>query len=273
MQINKAGGALGAVVTGIDLAAAQTGTELHAAIEAQLFEHQVLFFPGQAIDAPALQAFAAGFGELEDHPAYPTVPGTRVQMLESTAAAPSKIEAWHSDMTFRAAPPSYTLVHGKVIPAYGGDTLFASAVAAYAGLSAPLQALVDGLSACHDFAHGFRESLAEPGGAERLAPALAANPPVSHPVVRRHPRTGRRALYVNPLFTTRIEGLAQDESDALLALLCARSVDDDITVRLRWTPDTVVVWDNAQVLHKPVNDFHPQHRMLHRLTVRGEQPH
>ena len=175
-------------------------------------------------------------------------------------------------MTFSATPPSLTIVQGKIIPEVGGDTLFSSAAGAFDALSEPMQRLLLPLSAEHDFANGFKESLAEPGGRERLQGALDANPPVVHPLIRTHPTSNRRAIYVNPLFTTRIMEMQADESEALLELLYKLCVADELTVRLNWEPDTVVVWDNAVALHKPVNDFFPQHRMLHRLTVRGSVP-
>ncbi|MEM7220487.1 MAG: TauD/TfdA family dioxygenase [Pseudomonadota bacterium] len=272
MHARKAAGAIGAFVTSVDLTAAGEDAALHRQIRSLVHEYEVLFFPDQAITPQALEAFARGFGDIEDHPAYPKVDGTAVQMLESTPESPSKIELWHSDMTFRPAPPSLTIVHGKIIPDYGGDTLWSSASAAYRALTPAMRELVDGLTAEHDFRHGFRESLAEPGGAERLREAVAANPPVTHPLVRTHPESGRRALFVNPLFTTRICELAPDESDAILAFLYQHCIRDEYTVRLDWNPNTVVVWDNAVTQHKPVNDFHPQHRLLHRLTVVGTQP-
>ena len=272
MKCRRASGALGAFVDDVSLADAGAGTALHADIAQALDEHQVLFFPKQSISAAELEAFALGFGELEDHPAYPKVSGTAVQILESTPDKPSKIELWHSDMTFSATPPSLTIVQGKIIPEVGGDTLFSSAAGAFDALSEPMQRLLLPLSAEHDFANGFKESLAEPGGRERLQDALDANPPVVHPLIRTHPTSKRRAIYVNPLFTTRIMEMQADESEALLELLYKLCVADELTVRLNWEPDTVVVWDNAVALHKPVNDFFPQHRMLHRLTVRGSVP-
>jgi len=272
MNCTRAAGALGAFVHDIDLSDASANTALHDAVRAALHEWQVLFFPRQSITPQALEAFARGFGELEDHPAYPKVAGTAVQVLESTPEKPSKIELWHSDMTFSATPPMLTIVHGKVIPAYGGDTLWSSAAAAFDALSPAMQSFLSELTAEHDFAHGFKESLTEPGGRERLQAALDANPPVVHPVVRTHPGSGRRAIYVNPLFTTRIKELQADESDALLELLHSLCVADELTVRLDWQEDTVAVWDNAVTLHKPVNDFFGQYRTLHRLTVRGPAP-
>ena len=165
-------------------------------------------------------------------------------------------------MTFNATPPTFTLLHGQIIPEHGGDTLWASATAAYRALSEPMQRLLENLRAVHDFRHGFRESLAEPGGEERLAETVAANPPISHPVIRTHPETGARAIYVNPLFTTHIEGLTAAESRDILNFLYRHIVTPEFTVRLSWKPHTLAIWDNRSVQHKPINDFFPQHRKL-----------
>ncbi|MEZ5560640.1 MAG: taurine dioxygenase [Pseudomonadales bacterium] len=273
MQVQKAAGALGAFVKQVSLADAAQSDALFDDVHGALLEHQVLFFRDQDISPQDYQAFARRFGQVEGHPAYPTVAGAPdVQILESTPENPSKIEVWHTDMTFRPAPPAITLLHGQIIPPYGGDTLWASATAAYEGLSEPLQRLVDGLYAVHDFRHGFQESLAEPGGPERLAPAIAANPPVRHPLVRTHPETGRRALFVNALFTTHIEGLTRRESEALLTFLYRHTVTEEYTVRLSWAPKTVAIWDNRSTQHKPVNDFFPMHRKMHRITIAGDRP-
>jgi taurine dioxygenase len=273
MQIERAGGALGAYLSGVDIADAVASEDAFSAIRAALIECQVLFLRNQPIAPAVLYEFASRFGPIEGHPAYETVEGADdVQILESTAENPSKIEKWHSDMTFRDTPPMATVLHGKVIPEFGGDTLFASMYAAYEALSEPMRELLDALVAVHDFRHGFAESLAEPGGAARLADAVAANPPVEHPLVRTHPESGRKALYVNPLFTTRIKGLAAAESRALLEFLYAHMVTEEFTVRLNWQPETIAIWDNRCTQHKPVNDFFPQHRCLHRVTVAGDRP-
>ena len=273
LEVRKAAGALGAFVSGVSLADVAGDAALFERLHRLTLEHQVLFFRDQHIEPLDFQAFARRFGPVLGHPAYPLVPGTEdVQVLESTPEAPSKIEEWHSDMTFSATPPTFTLLHGQIIPEYGGDTLWAGAVAAYDALSEPMKGLLDGLRAVHDFRHGFRESLAEPGGEERLAGAVAANPPVSHPVIRTHPETGAKAIYVNPLFTTRIEGLTAPESRDVLAFLYRHTVTPEFTVRLSWEPGTAVIWDNRSVQHKPVNDFFPQHRKLHRVTITGDRP-
>jgi taurine dioxygenase len=273
VRVKKAAGALGAFVEDLALTDSAEVDSQFADFHQALLEHEVLFLRDQQIDPVTFQALARRLGQVEAHPAYPTVDGAPdVQILESTAAVPSKIEAWHTDMTFRAAPPAITLLHGQIIPAYGGDTLWASTSAAYAALSEPMKAFLEGLEAVHDFRHGFAESLAEPGGEERLRPAIAANPPVTHPLVTVHPESGKKAIYVNALFTTHIVGLSRDESRALLEFLYAHVVTDEFTVRLNWQPATIALWDNRVTQHKPVNDFFPQHRRMHRVTIAGERP-
>ena len=273
LQVKKATAAIGAYVSGVPLERLVDDEGLGSALRELLLEHQVLFLRDQPLSANQFQALARRFGKALHHPAYPVAPGADdVHILESTPEAPSKIEMWHSDMTFSATPPSFTLLHGQIIPEYGGDTLWASAAAAYDALSAPFKRLLEGLSAEHDFRHGFRESLAEPGGAQRLAPAIAANPPVRHPVIRTHPETGRKAIYVNPLFTTRIVEMTAAESRQVLDFLFEHLVTDEFTVRLNWAPLTLVMWDNRSTQHRPINDYFPQHRKHHRVTLAGERP-
>ena len=273
LQVKKATAAIGAYISGVPLERLVDDEGLGSALRELLLEHQVLFLRDQPLSANQFQALARRFGKALHHPAYPVAPGADdVHILESTPEAPSKIEMWHSDMTFSATPPSFTLLHGQIIPEYGGDTLWASDVAAYEALSTPFKRLLEGLSAEHDFRHGFRESLAEPGGAQRLAPAIAANPPVRHPVIRTHPETGRKAIYVNPLFTTRIVEMTAAESRQVLDFLFEHLVTDEFTVRLNWAPLTLVMWDNRSTQHRPINDYFPQHRKHHRVTLAGERP-
>ena len=273
IQIHRAAGALGAFLTGVSLADVAASDAVYRRVRELLVQHEVLFFPDQERAPEVFAAFAKTFGEVLGHPAYTTVPqAPDVQILESTADNPSKIEVWHSDMTFMRCPPSFTLLQGQIIPEVGGDTLWASATAAYDALSPQLRAFLTPLTAVNDFRHGFRESLAEPGGVERLAPAIAENPPVDHPLIRTHPETGRKGIYANALFTTHIVGLPSKESDALLAFLYQHIVTVEHTVRLSWRPGTVAIWDNRSTQHKPVNDFFPQHRLMHRVTLAGDQP-
>ncbi len=270
MLVKRAAGALGAYVHAIDLRQVQADAALQRAIREALVTHEVLFFRDQSLSPMEFAEFARSFGPVQSHSAYGTAPGVpEVQILESTPEAPSKIEVWHSDMTFSATPPTFTFLHAQTIPQVGGDTLWASATAAWDALSAPMQTLLRPLQAVHDFRFGFQESLAEPGGAERLADMLANNPPVQHPVVRTHPETQRQALYVNALFTRAIEGISGLESNALLKFLFEHIVSPEFTVRLTWEPGTLAVWDNRSTQHKPVNDYFPAARKLHRVTSEG----
>ena len=273
MNVKRVAGAIGAELQAINLADG-IDRELAVTLRALLNEHEVLFLRDQAISAADQKALAEVFGPLQTHPAYGTVEGfPEVMILESTRDNPSKIEVWHSDMTFRQHPPSVTVLRGITIPEVGGDTLFASMTAAYDGLSPGMQSYLEGLTAVHDFSHGFRESLAEPGGRERLADAVAANPPVRHPVVQTHPETGKKVLFVNALFTTHIDGLPPLESAEVLQFLWRHASLPEFTCRFSWTPDSLVLWDNRSTQHKPVNDFFPATRRLHRVVSEGDQPY
>lgn len=265
-------GALGAEVSGIDLRQ-PIDDAAFAALEAGLLTHQVLFFRDQLIDHAHHRALARRFGEPVAHPAYPHVEGfPEINVLESTAEQPTKIDTWHTDMTFLERPPLGSILRGRIIPEGRGDTMWASLFAAWEGLSDRMQRYLDGLTARHSFAHGFRHSLAEPGGWERLGETVRANPPVRHPVVRTHPRSGRRALFVNRLFTTHIEGLSEAESDAVLRFLFEHLETPEFSCRFRWSPDAIAFWDNRATLHRPVNDFFPAHRRMERITIAGDQP-
>ena len=273
MNVKRVAGAIGAELQAINIADGIDG-ELAATVRSLLNEHEVLFLRDQAISAADQKALAEVFGPLQTHPAYGTVEGfPEVMILESTRENPSKIEVWHSDMTFRQHPPSVTVLRGITIPEVGGDTLFASMTAAYEGLSPGMQRYLKGLIAVHDFSHGFRESLAEPGGRERLADAVAANPPVRHPVVQTHPETGKKVLFVNALFTTHIEGVPRLESAEVLQFLWRHASQPEFTCRFSWAPDSLVLWDNRSTQHKPVNDFFPATRRLHRVVSEGDQPY
>ncbi len=264
--------ALGAEVEGLDLRETLSD-EQFSDLRQALVEHQVLFFRNQPIEPAHQQALAELFGPLQTHPAYATVEGhPAVTILESTPEKPTLIEKWHTDMTFRPHPPMGTMLRSRIVPSQGGDTLFASMTAAWEALSAPVQALLEGLTAVHSFEHGFRESLAQPGGRERLAQALADNPPVEHPVVRTHPESGRRLLFVNELFTTRISQLTAKESEYLLSFLFSHIKQPEFCCRFRWSEDAIAFWDNRSTQHKPVNDYFPAHRRMERITIDGDRP-
>jgi len=273
MYVERIAGALGAEIHGMDLNRPMP-EDLKAEIRNLLNEHEVLFFRDQHIEPVQQRDLAGIFGPLQTHPAYRTVDGLpEVMILESNRENPSKIEVWHSDMTFRKHPPSVSVLRGIVIPEIGGDTLWASMTAAYAALSPGMQQYLEGLIAVHDFSFGFRESLAEPGGRERLAQAVADNPPVRHPVIQVHPETGKKVLFVNALFTTHIEGIPPLESAEVLRFLFAHAALPELTCRFRWQPNSIAIWDNRSTQHKPVNDFFPATRRLHRVVSEGDRPY
>src|SRR5210317_1003763 len=260
LDIKPLSAALGAEIHGLDLSR-ELKREDFLRIRKLLNEYEVIFFRDQDISPARQKALALSFGPLQTHPAYDTVEGfPEITILESTSAKPTKIEAWHADMTFREHPPMGTVLKSVITPPRGGDTLWSSMTAAYEGLSFHMQKFLDGLTAVHDFAHGFKESLAEPGGRERLADAVAANPPVRHPVVQVHPETGKKVLFVNALFTSHIEGLPPLESAQVLQFLYAHAALAEHTCRFHWESNSMVMWDNRSTHHKPVNDFYPATR-------------
>ena len=265
--------ALGAELSGVDLTL-ELSPKIFRELRRLLVEYEVVFFRDQDISPAQHRSLAASFGPLQTHPAYNTVEGfPEITILESTAENPSKIEAWHSDMTFREHPPLGTVLRSKIIPAQGGDTLWASMTAAYDGLSTPMQKFLADLTAEHDFSYGFKESLAEPGGRDRLAQAVADNPPVIHPVIRTHPESGKKVIFVNSLFTTRILELNNGESEDVLKFLFEHVVTAEYSCRFRWAPNSIAIWDNRSTQHKPINDYFPAHRMLQRITIDGDIPY
>jgi taurine dioxygenase len=273
VNIKPIAGALGAEISGIDLCA-ELSDSTSKTIRELLNEHEVIFFRDQNISPAKQKALALTLGPLQTHPAYDTVEGfPEITILESTADKPTKIEAWHSDMTFRQHPPMATVLRSVIVPPKGGDTLWASMTSAFDGLSTKMQTLLGGLSGVHDFSHGFKESLAEQGGRERLASAVAANPPVEHPVIRIHPETGKKLIFVNSLFTTHIVDMQKRESDALLRFLFEHIITAEFSCRFHWKPNSIAIWDNRSTQHKPINDYFPAHRKLQRITVDGDQPY
>lgn len=273
LDITPVAGALGAEIRGIDLTK-ELGQEDFLRIRKLLNEYEVIFFRDQDISPANMKALALSFGPVQAHPAYDTVVGfPEITILESTAEKPTKIEAWHTDMTFSEHPPMATMLKSVIVPPKGGDTLWSSMTTAYNALSFHMQKFLDGLTAVHDFSWGFKESLAEPGGRERLADAVAANPPVRHPVIRTHPETGKKAIFVNSLFTTHIDGLRREESQAILRFLFQHVTTEEFTCRFNWSGNCLAIWDNRCTQHRPVNDYFPAHRRMERITIDGDKPY
>ena len=273
LDIKPIAGALGAEIGGVDLTA-NISPEVFTEIRRLLVEYGVIFFRDQDISHAQQKNIAAYFGPLQTHPAYETIKGfPEITVLESTPEKPTKIECWHSDMTFRQHPPLGTILRSKIIPPKGGDTMWACMATAYNGLSLPMQNMLEGLTAIHDFRHGFKESLVEAGGRERLANAVAENPPAEHPVIRVHPESGKKVIFVNSLFTTHIVGIPKNESEAILAFLYQHVTTAEYTCRFNWQSNCLAIWDNRSTQHKPINDYFPAHRQLERITIDGDKPY
>ncbi len=272
-EVHPIAEALGAELHGVNLCE-DLSSETYSEIRRLLVKHQVIFFRDQDISRAQHKALAESFGPVQTHPAYDTVPGyPEITILESTAEKPSKIEVWHSDMTFRKHPPLGSVLRSKICPPEGGDTLWSSMTAAYNGLSKSMQVFLSNLTAEHDFSFGFKESLAELGGRERLAQAVADNPPVSHPVIRIHPESGKKVIFVNALFTTKIIGLSEKESSTILSFLYEHIITPAYTCRFHWEPNSIAIWDNRSTQHKPINDYFPAHRLLERIAIDGDKPY
>jgi taurine dioxygenase len=215
----------------------------------------------------------------EPTPAHPVVPGDpdHPEILELDGAKGGRNARWHTDVTFVATPPACSVLVADELPAYGGDTLWADTRSAYARLAPGLRALVDGLDAVHRIAplaywgEPFDTALSR-DDAEALYRQAAEVPPVLHPVVRVHPVTGRPSLFVNPGFTTHVPGWSRIESDGLLRLLYEHMTQPELTVRHRWRPGDVVLWDNRATMHYAVDDYGTVTRRMRRVTVRGDLP-
>ena len=268
LQIPPLSSALGAQVEGITLSQPLTDADRNA-IEQALLDHQVLFFRNQPITPQQQARFAAQFGDLHIHPIYPNVPEQPEVLILDTAVTDVRDNAiWHTDVTFLPEPAMGAVLSAKLLPGKGGDTLWASGIAAYEALSKPLQTLLDGLTATHDFAHSFpaERYATTADDLARWEQTRRNNPPLSHPVVRTHPVSGRKALFVNEGFTSRIDGLEPAESKALLTFLFAHATKPEFFVRWRWEENDIAFWDNRVTQHYAVDDYRPARRGMQRAT-------
>ena len=274
LTITPISSALGAQIDGVDLTR-PLSPQQRDAIEQALLKHQVIFFKDQSITPQQQARFAANFGDLHIHPIYPNVPEQPEVLVLDTAVTDVRDNAvWHTDVTFLPTPAMGAVLSAKQLPAFGGDTLWASGIAAFEGLSRPLQVLLDGLTATHDFTKSFplERFGSTPEDFLRWDQTRKNNPPLSHPVVRTHPVSGRKSLFVNEGFTTKINELSEAESEAILKLLFAHSTRPEYTIRWRWQENDVAFWDNRVTQHYAVDDYRPNRRVMHRATILGDAP-
>lgn len=251
-DVKRLAGALGGEVRGVDLARV-SASEVDA-IKQLLIEHMVLFFPEQQLSVDEHVAFGRYFGELEGHPNLKNPFTQHPELFELAATRGGVADEWHTDLTFQSEPALLSVLKMVRCPSIGGDTMWASLCAAYDELSAPMRDLCDGLTALHD--------------------ALPHNRPdkmAVHPVVRVHPVSGRRALYVNEHFTRRIVEMNATESEVLLGYLTKWIANPRFTIRYRWTEGTIAIWDNRCTQHFVLNDFTGE-RIIQRVTVMGDKP-
>ncbi|MEV4136606.1 TauD/TfdA family dioxygenase [Dactylosporangium sp. NPDC049742] len=274
MKLDHLGPHFGADVHDIDLDRA-TDDEL-AEVRAALVEHKVLFFEGQRLDDDGQVRLGRRLGELTaSHPVVGGVDEAHPEVYALDSADNGFADVWHTDVTFMPRPPLGSILRAVVLPPSGGDTSWADSQLAYASLSAPVRALADRLTAVHDGNREFGYYLAQRRGGKGSVwdgEVVTRLDPVEHPVVRVHPETGRKGLFVNPGFTSHIVGVSEAESRGILDLLYAHLTKPEHIVRHRWRPGDVAMWDNRSTAHYANRDYGTAHRVMHRITLRGDAP-
>lgn len=266
-RLTPLGRVIGAEISGVDLGRPLT-PELREELNRALLEWKVLFFRDQDITPAQQRDFARNWGPLETNPFIPVGDTDEVTRFDRSAGMPAFENIWHTDVTFRPNPALGSVLRLVTVPPIGGDTMWADMAAAYDNLPDEIKERIDGLKAVHDYVPGFVRFADH----EMLARWQDTYPPVEHPVVRRHPETGRRTLFVNPAFTTHIVGMDRDESDRLLRYLFIQAHVPEYQVRFRWTQNAVAFWDNRATQHYAVNDYAPHRRVAERVAIAGDRP-
>lgn len=281
IEIQPIAGALGAEIHGVDLSETLTNSEFDAVHQAFL-DHQVIFFRDQDITPEQHIAFGRRFGELDVHPFadgmddYPEI----IHVLKEAKDHSDRTFGgnWHTDVTFYEKPALGSILYALDVPEAGGDTMFANMYAAYDALSDGMKAMLDGLTAIHSAsrAYGERSRVVHRDRQSYTSMKISTSPDaeieVEHPVIRTHPETGRKGLFVNRAFTVRFKGWTEAESQPLLEYLYAHAVRPEFTCRFRWEKGSIAFWDNRCTHHFAINDYHGKRRSMHRVTVCGDRP-
>ena len=276
IDVRPVAGALGAELRGVDLRALDG--QAVAAVKDLLHHYEVIFFPGAALTDDEQLALARRFGDLNIFPVARLrgVTEPTCTVITDGPDSPPEADDWHTDVTWIAEPPNYALLSAQVIPRRGGDTLWASTTAAYEALSPVMRGMIDDLEVVHDNSEFIRAMLRKmPDGpqAQSLAAALReAFPPVTHPLVRTHPDTGRQALFVAGGFMRYVKGMRESESDNLLGFLRRHIENAALQCRWRWSPGDLAIWDERSTNHRSAADHFPQERSIRRVEVSGERP-
>ncbi len=274
LHVEPIAGALGAEISGVDLSQPQTDDDI-AAIRRAWLDHGVIFFRDQPLTPDRLLEFGRRFGEVVEYPFLRGIEG----FPEVIAVAKLEHErinfggVWHSDTTYLECPPMGSMLVAREVPAAGGDTLFANMYMAYEALSPGMQRLLSGLrgvssSKKADVTRTREDRVRDSGHGDAVRKEYVAE----HPVVRTHPETGRKALYVNVAHTIRFAGMTEEESAPLLEFLFRHQIRPEFTCRFRWRVGSLAFWDNRCVQHNPINDYHGHRRIMHRITLAGDRP-
>ncbi len=273
--VRPVSGALGAEIDGADLSG-ELDEEMIAEIRRALLEHLVIFFHDQHITPEQHLAFGRRFGSLNIHDqvkgmdAYPEIVEVRKEPEDSRNFG----GAWHGDVTYLEEPPLGSILYAREVPAFGGDTLWANQYLAYETLSAGMRAMLDRLVMVHTPAkiYGLASKDWSRDSSVKSSPNASAEYETEHPLVRTHPETGRKALYVSGLFTPRFKDMTEEESKPLIDFLMQQATREEISCRFRWRADDIAFWDNRCTLHYALNDYGGQRRVMHRVTVNGDKP-
>lgn len=263
---------IGAEISGIDLRQPLSLDSVQWLTD-QLVRYKVIFFRDQDIDPQQHLDFAREFGPLETHPVNPKDGFPELLVLHNDAnRPPADTAVWHSDVTWRLEPSLGSILIARKVPEVGGDTLFANMEAAYQGLDDETKALITGRRAIHQF-EPMRQYLLQSGAdAEKMAKFEKKYPKTTHPIVRSHPITGEKSIFVNRLFTVGIEGMADAEAQPLLDKLFASASQPEYQCRFRWRKHSIAFWDNRAAQHYATADYYPHERVMERATIEGDRP-
>jgi taurine dioxygenase len=275
-EVVPVSGSLGAEIRGVDLR--HLDVETFGQVRGVLHEHEVVFFRGAALDESEHLALARRFGSVSIFPMAKMLGATEptFQMIVDGPDSPPEADDWHTDVTWIECPPNYALLQAEVVPERGGDTLWASMTAAHDALSPTMQRMIAGLEVIHDnesFIGGMQRKLGAEATVDLARRLRETYPPVRQPLVRTHPDTGKRVLFLAGGFMRRIDGLSEAESGALLALLVRHAEDARFHCRWRWQPGDLAIWDERSTNHRSAGDHFPQHRAIRRITVDGDRPY
>jgi taurine dioxygenase len=279
IELRPVAGSLGAEVAGVDLAR-PLGNSVAAEIRRAFVEHLVLFFRDQELTPEQHLTVSRLFGPLSRVPYvrhmadYPDIIAVLKEAEERKISTFGN--AWHSDFSFLPEPPLGSVLYGREVPSHGGDTLWSNMYEAYEALSDGMKRLLGGLRAMHSGrpygVGGVPKDLKTSRSIEMERNNPEADRELAHPVVRLHPESGRKALFVNSIYTTRFEDMTEAESRPLLDYLFEHCIRPEFTCRFRWAPGSLAIWDNRCTLHYAVNDYDGQRRLMHRTTIAGERP-